>query len=280
MSAGSVLAVALHDVEPRSFARAREIREWLGHRGVGRVTLLVIPAADLHPIGTRSPELAAWLRRRVACGDAVAQHGLVHQAGGRPRWPRRTLAAWQGGSAAEFPGLDRDDAARRVATGQRLLREIELEPHGFVAPGYAYTRPLRAILTESHDWFADLRAIHCRHGDIHARALCLGSSTTLKRTLSPPFVRAAARSIGEVMRLDIHPEDFDRTSHRETLQAILDQARAQDRIAVTYDDLRFQSKAGGTQAERQGPAVPTESQRENQDEGQGAAAGVRSMPIA
>lgn len=280
MSAGSVLAVALHDVEPRSFARSREIREWLGRRGVGRVTLLVIPAADLHPIGARSPELAAWLRRRVACGDAVAQHGLVHQAGGRPRWPRRTLAAWQGGAAAEFPGLDRDDAARRVATGQRLLREIELEPHGFVAPGYAYTRPLRAILAESHDWFADLRAIHCPEGKIPARALCLGSSTTLKRTLSPPFVRAAARSTGEIMRLDIHPEDFDQTSHVETLKLILDQARAQDRIAVTYDDIRFQSRAGGAVDKRHGPAQPEERAREDQDQAQGAAAGVRSMPIA
>jgi predicted deacetylase len=252
------LAVALHDVEPRSFARSREIREWLERRGIERVTLLVIPAADLHPIGARSPELAAWLRRRVARGDVIAQHGLVHEAGGRPRWPRSTLAAWQGGTAAEFPGLAHDDAARRVATGQRLLREIELDPHGFVAPGYAYTRALRGILAESHDWFADLRAIHSKEGTIPARALCLGSSTTLKRRLSPSVIRAAARATGEIMRVDIHPQDFDQTSHVETLQRVLEQARAQDRIAVTYDDIR------GAE----------------QHQGQGAAAGVRSMPIA
>lgn len=242
------LAVALHDVEPRSFARSRAIRTWLEDRGVERLTLLVIPAADLHPIGTRSPELAAWLRRRVACGDVVAQHGLVHRAGGTPPWPRSALASWQGGTAAEFPGLARDDAARRVATGRRLLLEIELDPRGFVAPGYAYTRALRGILAESHEWFADIRAIRSGDGEIPTRALCLGSSTMLKRNLSPVLVRAAARATGNIMRVDIHPADFDIPAHIATLERILDQARARGRIPVTYDDLS--SKQGHRSAQQ------------------------------
>jgi predicted deacetylase len=265
---GAVLAVALHDVEPWSFARSREIRNWLEQRGVDRTTLLVIPAADLHPIGARAPELAAWLRRRVACGDVVAQHGLVHRASGTPPWPRSKLAAWQGGTAAEFPGLHHDDAVRRVTTGQRLLRDIEVDPRGFVAPGYAYTRALRAILAESHDWFADLRAVRSRDGDVHARALCLGSSTMLKRTLSPPLIRTAARAIGAVMRVDIHPADFDQPSHVATLGRVLEQARTQGRTPVTYDDLG---------------SAPEPGERVcgiEHDEGQGDGAGVRSMPIA
>jgi DNA-binding protein YbaB len=75
----------------------------------------------------------------------------------------------------------------------------------------------------------------------------------LKRTLSPRFIRAAAKGAGEVMRVDIHPADFDQPSHVATLEQILDQARAQGRTAVTYDNLSLS---------------------------QGAAAGVRPMPIA
>jgi predicted deacetylase len=131
------LAVAIHDVEPRSFARVREIRTWLLDREVACVTLLVIPAVDLHPIGARSPALAAWLRCRVASGDTVAQHGLAHRAGAPAPWPRSVLATWQGGAAAEFPGLGRDETFQRVQTGRRLLEEIELDPRGFVAPAYA-----------------------------------------------------------------------------------------------------------------------------------------------
>jgi predicted deacetylase len=272
----TLLAIAIHDVEPRTFARAREIRSWLEYRGVGRVTLLVIPAADLHPIGARAPDLAAWLRRRVASGDTVAQHGLVHRAAGTPPWPRSALASWQGGAAAEFPGLAREDAARRVATGRRLLLEIELDPRGFVAPGYAYTRALRGILAESHEWFADIRAVRSRDGDVHAHALCLGSSTKLKRALSPPIIRAAARATGEVMRIDIHPADFDRPAHIATLETLLD--RAQDRKPITYDDLS--SKQGVGRPPGPGPARGAGSSGIGHNQRSGAAAGAGSMPIA
>ncbi len=230
------LAVMLHDVEPRSFTRVRMIRDWLAHHSVTRVTLLVIPAADLHPIGARAPELAAWLRVRVAYGDAVAQHGLAHKASGSARGPRAVLAGWQGGSAAEFPGLGREDTARRVDTGRRLLREIELDPRGFVAPGYAYTRALRGVLEGSFDWFADLRCVRLGSGSVlRSPALCLGTSTPLKRAFSPTVVRAATRWAGQLMRLDIHPRDFDLPGHVAALEALL--ARAAGRDVVTYDEL-------------------------------------------
>ena len=230
------LAVALHDVEPRTFARSREIRDWLHERGVDRVTLLVIPAADLHPIGARAPGLAAWLRAQAACGDAIAQHGFVHKATGQATFPRSVLAAWQGGPAAEFPGLSLEDATRRVQTGRRCLNEIELDPRGFVAPGYAYTRPLRRLLAETFEWFADLWSVR-RGSDapLRSRALCLGSSTPFKRALSPAIVRASALGPAEVMRVDIHPADFDHRGHVATLEALL--ARGSGRTAVTYDEL-------------------------------------------
>jgi predicted deacetylase len=231
----TAVAVAVHDVELRSFSRVREIREWLLARGVGQVTLLVIPAADLHPIGTRAPALAAWLRGRVACGDTVAQHGLAHKASVIAPWPRSSVAAWQGGSAAEFPGLGADATARRVLTGRRLLKDIELDPRGFVAPGYAYTRVLRGVLADSFEWFADTRRIQARSYQIKSRALCLGSSTSLKRLLSPPLVRTAARNPGEVMRIDVHPADFDLPGHVATLESLLERAAGRD--VVTYDEL-------------------------------------------
>ena len=231
-----VLAVAVHDVEPRSFARCRDIRQWLIERGVARVTLLVIPAADLHPIGSRSPVLSAWLRNRVACGDAVAQHGLAHRRSSRAAWPRSVLAAWQGGRAAEFPGLGPVETERRVAMGLRLLREIELDPRGFVAPGYAYTRALRGVLTSSFQWSADLHSVRMNgHPSLRSPALCLGTSTGVKRRLSPGIVAVTSHASGRVMRIDIHPADFDLPRHMETLETLL--RRAEGRDVVTYDEL-------------------------------------------
>ncbi len=237
MPRSGAVAVAIHDVEPRSFHRTLEIRAWLADRGIDRVTLLVIPASDRHPIGPRAPGLIDWLHHRVIDGDAIAQHGLVHRATSRAPWPRNVLAGFQGGRAAEFPGLDPDSTRQRVAVGLRLLRDAELSPGGFVAPGYAYTRALRQVLSDPpFQWFADLGGVDTRRGGrIHARALCLGSSTPLKRAVSPAVVRTGARGCGELMRLDVHPADFDLPRHVAALECAL--ARAEGRRPITYDDL-------------------------------------------
>ena len=231
------LAVAIHDVEPRADQQIREIRAWLAARGIDRVTLLVIPASELHPIAPRAPGLIGWLHRCTAAVDAVAQHGLAHRSVTRAPWPRSVLAGFQGGRAAEFPGLDPLDTRRRVEMGLRLLHDAELEPAGFVAPGYAYTRALREVLAISpFRWSADLGGVDTRGaGRIRSRALCLGSSTPLKRALSPTVVRAAARGDAELMRLDVHPADFDLPGHLATVEAILELAAG--RRIITYDDL-------------------------------------------
>src|SRR3954467_3252370 len=50
---GRPIAGAPHDIEPATWARCALIRDWLDDHGVDRVTLLVMPARDLHPLGER-----------------------------------------------------------------------------------------------------------------------------------------------------------------------------------------------------------------------------------
>lgn len=171
------------------------------------------------------------------CGDAIAQHGLVHRATFRAPWPRSVLAGFQGGRAAEFPGLDPEATRHRVEMGLRLLRDAELEPTGFVAPGYAYTRALRDVLSgPAYAWFADLGGVDTRcRGRIRARALCLGNSTPVKRVVSPTVVRAGAHGRGALMRLDVHPADFDLPRHVAAIERVLE--CADGRRTVTYDEL-------------------------------------------
>jgi hypothetical protein len=49
------------------------------------------------------------------------------------------------------------------------------------------------------------------------------------------MVRAAGRVSGELMRVDVHPADFDHRGHMETLEVLL--TRANGRRSVTYDEL-------------------------------------------
>jgi predicted deacetylase len=228
------LAVAIHDVEPASFERCALIRDWLADLTVTRVTLLVIPAPQLHPFPARSPQLANWLLDRVDAGDAVAQHGLQHRRTRPPSRLQRPLRGWQGGVAAEYPGLDTEATIASVDAGHKVLTTAGLKPRGFVAPGYAYTNALREHLAIRFDWWATLLAL-CGNAHGTGPALCLGTSTPLKRAASPALMRAGAALSGRVLRLDLHPADFDHPRHVLAVERVL--KRAKDRVAVTYDDL-------------------------------------------
>ena len=229
-----VLAVAIHDVEPATFTRCALIRDWLDDLGVGRVTLLVIPAPQLHPFPARSPELVNWLLDRQDAGDAIAQHGLQHRRT-RPA-PRftRTFRGWQGGAAAEYPGLDADATVSSVDTGYHVLTDAGITPRGFVAPGYAYTNVLRSHLATRFDWWATLLSLR-GSARASAPALCLGTSDAFKRATSPALVRAASSLSGRLLRLDLHPADFDHPRHVLAVERVLRRSHA--RAAVTYDDL-------------------------------------------
>jgi predicted deacetylase len=228
-------AVTLHDVEPATYRRCAEVRDWLAERGVERATLLVIPAADLHAFDRRSPELAGWLHDRTAAGDAVAQHGFRHRRTLTARAPRGWFARLQGGAASEFPGLGPGATGAAVRAGRAILAGAGIEPRGFVAPGFAYTAALRRELAaEGFEWWASYLRVHRRDRcALTAPARCLGTSGRLKRALSPLGVRMGLPS--SLLRIEVHPQDFDHPRHVRALERLLHRSRR--RAAVTYDEL-------------------------------------------
>jgi predicted deacetylase len=232
-----VRAVAIHDVQPRSFNRCLEIRDWLSQHGVDRVTLLVIPAPGRHSFARRSPALHDWLHHQVMEGDVVAQHGLLHDRGTRRcGLAREALARFQGGKAAEFVGLAADATRERVKAGRVILLDAGFDPRGFVAPGYAYTHVLREHLAREFDWYADLMRVFPRGTQPQpAPAYCLGTTGLVRRPLSPLAARAFAALARTTIRIDVHPEDFDHRSHRRALAGVLE--RTEELPAVVYDEL-------------------------------------------
>jgi uncharacterized protein len=231
----TALAVALHDVQPATYERAALIRDWLYDLGVERITLLVIPAPELHPFYQRSPELAAWLLDCRDRGDAIAQHGLQHRRTRPPHPLTRPVRELQGGAAIEFPGLDEEATVACLDAGRRVLETAGVAPRGFVAPGYAYTPALREHVRDRFDWWATLLRVRPREHAALAPALALGTSSALKCATSPALLRAGAALSGRLLRLDLHPADFEHPSHVRALEAVL--RRAHRRTAVTYDEL-------------------------------------------
>ncbi|HEX3909889.1 MAG TPA: DUF2334 domain-containing protein [Solirubrobacteraceae bacterium] len=237
------IAVALHDIEPATFERCALIRDWLNDHGVDRVTLLAIPARDLHPMGERSPEMTSWLAERRAAGDSIAQHGFQHERTRRAGISPRSLLCSPTRRGGEFVGLDAAETQRAVNAGWRVLKLAGIEPDGFVAPAYAYTPELRSVLPRRFRWWAGLLGVHRRArsaGEERARLLApawgMGSDGALGRAFSPALIRAGGLLSGHTLRLDLHPADLQHPRQMLALDHVLDRAEGR-REAITYDEL-------------------------------------------
>ncbi len=215
------------------------MRDWLDDHGVDRVTLLVIPARDLHPVGERSPEMVRWLGERHEAGDTIAQHGFQHVSSRRRGRTARSVFSHRPG---EFAVLDDEETRRAVNAGWRVMKLAGIEPDGFVAPAYAYTEALRSALRLRFSWWAELMRVRCAmpslgrdHSGPFAPAFSLGSRGRLGHVLSPPVVRAGALLPTATLRLDLHPADLRHPRHMMALEWVLQ--RAGERKAVTYREL-------------------------------------------
>jgi predicted deacetylase len=239
------IAVALHDIEPATFERCALIRDWLDDHGVDRVTLLVIPARDLHPLGERSPEMTSWLAERRIAGDSIAQHGFQHERARRSGLSAQALLSSPARRAGEFVGLDIAETQRAVNAGWRVLKLAGVEPDGFVAPAYAYTPALRSVLPRRFRWWAGLFGIHCRvagteeSSRLISPALGASGSGRLRRVLSPALIRAAGLAGGRTMRVDLHPSDLQHPQQMIALEWVLGRA-GRRRVAITYDQLSIE----------------------------------------
>ena len=241
------IAVALHDIEPATFERCALIRDWLDDHGVDRVTLLVIPARDLHPLGERSPAMTSWLHRAPPAGDSIAQHGFQHEPARRGAFSRQALMRARSRRSAEFVGLDGDETRRAVDAGWRVLKLAGIEPDGFVAPAYAYTPALRRLLPRQVSLVggpaapAPPASPRRRARTIEARQLLapawgMGADSQLRRALSPALIRVGSVLCGHTLRLDLHPADLQHPRHMLALEWVLARA-GRRRQAITYDEL-------------------------------------------
>jgi predicted deacetylase len=233
------LAVAVHDIEPATFERAALIRDWLEDLGVDRVTLLVIPARDMHPLSDRRPEVATWLLDRAGRGDAIAQHGFHHPQARQPRWPPHPRYA-VARESPEFVGLDSRQTARALDAGRRILKLAGIEPPGFIAPAYAYTPALRESLRTRFAWWAGAWGLHpTRAGatrQVCAPPISLAAAGPLRRAMSPSLLRLGGRLAGRTLRIDVHPLDLASAGHMLALEDVIRRATP-GRVCVTYDDL-------------------------------------------
>lgn len=211
--------VCVHDVSPRHADRLREIDDLLARHGVSaRYSMLVVPEF-WHDHSLRDhPGFTAWLRELSARGVEMILHGYYHrdETAHRSRLAR-LKATTMTASEGEFLGLDRAEARRRIEAGAAMMRDtLGQAPSAFVAPAWLYSAATREVLAELGFRVAEdhLRVWNPSTGRTLLRGPVLGyASRDLRRTASSlVWSQIATRLLRPlpVVRLAIHPHDFDR----------------------------------------------------------------------
>jgi predicted deacetylase len=221
------LVVSIHDVTP---AYAPEVARLWSLCAARQVTpaLLVVPnwhgRWPLH----EHPEFVRWLRARAADGADIVLHGERHDEVGLPRGLGDVFRAL-GRTAAEgeFLTLDAAGAKERIERGVRVLRDLGLEPIGFVPPAWlARDGCDRAVCAAGLKFTEDQRAVRIfPSGRRLESPVVRWSARSRARAVASVAVAAGRWRLqrrARLIRVALHPQDLSHPATANSLAQSLD----------------------------------------------------------
>ena len=220
-----MISLSIHDVSP---AFEREIDDALAAcKAVSaKPALLVVP--NFHgkwPLD-RHPAFVDRLRALRDDGHEIILHGFFHASEGGSFFAQKIASAGE----AEFADLERDEGERRIDEGTKLLRDLGLEPAGFIAPAWQMARwVLPALASRGFRYAEDHLHVYDPAGGRRRRSLVLNfaSRTPARLWSSVAFVRAATPFRRVVRtRIAIHPGDMRSDFLRREVARVLSKSRA------------------------------------------------------
>ena len=185
----------------------------LGEHVGRRLAMLVVPNhwgdAPIVPGSAFASRLRGWADE----GVEMFLHGFYHRDDSNHGSPAdRLRARFMTASEGEFLGLQRGDAARRIAEGRSLVEDVIGRPiDGFIAPAWLYGAGALEALSDAGIPIAE---DHFRvWSPANGRELATGpvitwASRTRLRLASSLAAAAALRSAPlKVLRVGVHPPD-------------------------------------------------------------------------
>jgi uncharacterized protein len=244
------LIVSVHDVSPRTSAETMQIMKALDSKGVGPVSLLVIPDyKGTFPLdGSDQVPAREQLRILKKRGHEVVQHGQTHDAGieGYDSFIERILVSTLTRGSAEYRTMNKDHAKVSIEAGRKILTDAGLvlkraENNGFALPGGFGNEAVYGALEElGFSYSADrLKIKDLKTGEV-IKSPALGFSAkeglcTYMEKLNHFLARGALRN-SDLVRVTIHPADVYEGREGRPLDAALKlvDRLAQDRDLATY----------------------------------------------
>ncbi len=236
------LVVSLHDVSPLTRERCERIVEDLAALGAVRLSLLVIP--DHHGRGRVGEDaaLCGWLRARAAEGHEIVTHGYFHRRARRgqeslvQKFTTRVYTAGEG----EFYDLDSGEAAELISRGNAELRELGLDPRGFIAPAWLLSVGAEKALRDlGCEYTTRLRTVSdLRTGEeCETQSLCWSVRAGWRRAVSLAWnaVLNSRLEEADLLRISVHPPDIEHGAIWRQIRSFITDAM-RTREGMTYLD--------------------------------------------
>jgi len=239
------LLASIHDVSPRFEEEIDLLVDRLAERlGEPKLAMLVVPDFWGEAPLSGAPRFQRKLRRWTEQGVEMFLHGWSHRDDSVHRSAAAALKArLMTAREGEFLGLSRDEAARRLADGRKLIEDVTGAPVcGFVAPAWLYGPGALAALREQDFPIAEdhMRIWRPSDGRTIARApvVTWASRSRVRAASSLAFARIAPTLLKtfRTVRLAVHPGDTRLPALLGSIDRTLS-ALIADRQAGRYRDL-------------------------------------------
>ena len=236
------LIVSLHDVSPLTADVCERILADLESAGVSRVSLLVVPNHHKRAEIIHYKKFTEWLHDKADLGHEMVLHGYYHMRLSRENesWVSRIINSFYTEGEGEFYDITYNEARKLVAQGRDALLACGLESEGFIAPAWLLSDGAkRALYDENFLYTTRLKCIEPVNGDIlPTQSLVWSVRASWRREVSLLWNAWLARRLASnpVMRLGIHPPDWNYPQIREQILKLVKKALAAPRIPSTYRD--------------------------------------------
>ncbi|HEY3011097.1 MAG TPA: DUF2334 domain-containing protein [Gemmatimonadales bacterium] len=217
-----MLLVSIHDVTPALEANVFRLWDLCALHGVTPALLVVPNWHGQWPL-EEYPRFITWVRARADAGAEILLHGERHDEIGLRRGFWDHWRAWGKTKAeGEFLTLDAPAAGARLGPAVQRLRQLGLEPTGFVPPAW--------LAREATHWAAAAAGLRFSEDDRWIRLLPSGirvrspvirwSARTPSRAWGSVAVAAARWLVqrrSRWPRIALHPGDLE---HKATARSI------------------------------------------------------------
>jgi predicted deacetylase len=238
------LLVALHDVTPAHAERLARAERLLASAGLDAVAYFYVPDFHGRAPAHDDPAFAAWCRAPRPYQVQWFLHGYTHQEAPEDRRSPSTVVQrfarrFLTNGEAEFLSLRGERLRARLDAGvASFVRTVGCEPEGFVAPAWLFNDELMPALARLHVRVSEshFHVFNVQAGQALPAPVVTWASRSAAHRSGARLAAAAERRLWArqpLVRIALHPADFDHPSIVESIDRTLDAFR-RDREVTSY----------------------------------------------